>query len=77
MPGHKGSRLYRRFGYHEFLDNMMDYDVTEFSGTDNLFQAEGIIKAVQERYAKLYDCKKSYLLITAQAAGISLRSWRP
>ena len=69
MPGHKGSHLYRRFGYHEFLERMMDYDITEIAGADNLFQTEGIIKGVQDHYAKLYDCKKSYLLINGSSGG--------
>lgn len=69
MPGHKGSHLYRRFGYHEFLDRIMDYDITEIAGADNLFQTEGIIKGVQDHYARLYDCKKSYLLINGSSGG--------
>jgi len=69
MPGHKGSRLYRRFGYQEFLSRIMDCDITEIAGADNLFQTEGIIKAVQDRYAKLYDCKKSYILINGTSGG--------
>lgn len=69
MPGHKGSRLYRRFGYHEFLEHMMDYDITELAGADNLFQAEGIIKGVQDHYARLYNCKKSYILINGSSGG--------
>lgn len=70
MPGHKGSDIYREFGYHEFLDNMMDCDVTEIPGADNLFQAEGIIEDLQERYAKLYQVKKSYLLINGTSGGL-------
>lgn len=69
MPGHKGSRLYRRFGYHEFLDNIMDYDITEIAGADNLFQTEGVLKGVQDHYARLYDCKKSYILINGSSGG--------
>ncbi|HWQ78843.1 MAG TPA: aminotransferase class V-fold PLP-dependent enzyme [Anaerovoracaceae bacterium] len=69
MPGHKGSHLYRRFGYHDFLDRVMDYDITEIAGADNLFQTEGIIKGVQEHYARLYDCKKSYILINGSSGG--------
>ncbi|HYE69457.1 MAG TPA: aminotransferase class V-fold PLP-dependent enzyme [Anaerovoracaceae bacterium] len=69
MPGHKGSHLYRRFGYHEFLNRIMDYDITEIPGADNLFQAEGIIKGVQDHYARLYHCKKSYLLINGTSGG--------
>ena len=70
MPGHKGSALYRRFGYSEFLENFMDCDVTEIAGADNLFQTEGIIKDAQERYAALYGAKKSYLLINGTSGGI-------
>ena len=54
MPGHKGSAIYRRFGYEPFLTAIMDCDITEIPGADNLFQTEGILKAAQEEYAKLY-----------------------
>ncbi len=69
MPGHKGSHIYRRFGYHEFLERMMDYDITEIAGADNLFQAEGVIKSIQDHYASLYHCKKSYILINGSSGG--------
>ncbi len=69
MPGHKGSQLYRRFGYHNFLDHFMDYDITEIPGADNLFQPESVIKGVQDHYAKLYNCKKSYILINGTSGG--------
>ena len=35
MPGHKGGRLYRRFGYDRFLGDMAtvaDMDITEITG---------------------------------------------
>ena len=69
MPGHKGSQLYRRFGYHNFLDHFMDYDITEIPGADNLFQTESVIKGVQDHYARLYTCKKSYILINGTSGG--------
>ena len=34
MPGHKGSRLYDEFGYRDFLDSVMECDVTEIMGAD-------------------------------------------
>ncbi len=70
MPGHKGSGLYRRLGYGRWLDNFMDCDITEIPGADNLFQAEDVIKDIQDRYAKLYDCKRSYLLINGTSGGL-------
>ncbi|NLV68977.1 MAG: arginine decarboxylase, partial [Spirochaetes bacterium] len=70
MPGHKGAEFYRRFGYGEFLDKLMDCDITEIPGADNLFQSEGIIKAVQDRYRDLYGVRNSYLLINGTSGGI-------
>lgn len=70
MPGHKGSDLYKRFGQGDFLQNMMGCDITEITGADNLFQSESIIKEAQDQYAKLYDVKKSYLLINGTSGGL-------
>lgn len=70
MPGHKGSELYRRFGYGKWLDNFMDCDITEIPGADNLFQAEDVLKDIQDRYAKLYDVKRSYLQINGTSGGL-------
>lgn len=69
MPGHKGSKFYKRFGYHNFLERIMEFDISEIPGADNLFQAESIIRGVQEQYAMLYGCKRSYILINGSSAG--------
>ena len=70
MPGHKGVAMYQRFGYEPFLNRIMDCDITEIPGADNLFQTEGILKAAQEEYAKLYGAKRSYLLINGTSGGV-------
>jgi arginine/lysine/ornithine decarboxylase len=70
MPGHKGSAIYKRFGYDEFLEKFMDCDITEIPGADNLFQAEGIIKNLQDKYRELYGVSHSYLLINGTSGGI-------
>ena len=70
MPGHKGSRIYRKYGYGDFIENLVDYDITEIPGADNLFQAEGIIEAAAEKYRKLYGIRKSYLLINGTSGGL-------
>ena len=70
MPGHKGSAIYRKYGYTEFLDKMMDCDITEIIGADNLFQTEGILKSAQEEYAKLYGVKRAYMLVNGTSGGV-------
>lgn len=70
MPGHKGAGIYSKYGYGEFLSRMVDCDITEIPGADNLFQAEGIIMATQRKYAGLYDVEHSYLLINGTSGGL-------
>ena len=70
MPGHKGAKIYKEYGYGDFLGKVMDCDITEIPGADNLFQAEDIIKSTQEKYADLYDAKKSYLLVNGTTTGL-------
>lgn len=70
MPGHKGSRIYRENGYGDFLDKIMDCDITEIPGADNLFQTEGIIAETMKKYERLYGVKKSYLLVNGSSGGL-------
>lgn len=70
MPGHKGERLYRENGYGVFLDHIMNCDITEISGADNLFQPEDSLLKTMNRYKKIYGSKGSYLLINGSSAGI-------
>lgn len=70
MPGHKGSRIYRENGYGDFLDHIMDCDITEIPGADNLFQTEGIIAQTMEKYRSLYEAKQSYLLVNGSSGGL-------
>ncbi|WP_338096061.1 aminotransferase class I/II-fold pyridoxal phosphate-dependent enzyme [Methanorbis rubei] len=70
MPGHKGSAIYQRFGFEPFLQKIMDCDITEIPGADNLFQTEGILKTAQKNYANLYGVKRSYLLINGTSGGV-------
>ena len=70
MPGHKGSDIFKRYGYGDFLDRLIDCDITEIEGADNLFQPEGIIADTMEKYRRLYDTKATYLLINGSSAGL-------
>lgn len=66
MPGHKGGKIFEKYGYT--LD--LSHDITEIPGADNLFKAEGVLQNVANRYADLYEVKKSYLLINGSSVGI-------
>lgn len=70
MPGHKGSGLYKRFGHEAFLKDFLDYDVTEIEGADNLFQREGIIADLAEKYRRLYGTQASIPLINGTSCGL-------
>jgi len=70
MPGHKGSALYKRFDHEEFLKDFLDYDVTEIEGADNLFQREGIIADLAEKYRRLYGVQASIPLINGTSCGL-------
>ncbi len=70
MPGHKGASIYAENGYSSFLENIMDCDITEIPGADNLFQTESIILETMEKYRRLYGSRKSYLLINGSSTGI-------
>lgn len=70
MPGHKGTEFYKKNGYRDFMRNIADYDITEIPGADNLFQTEGIIKETAEKYAALYNVRKTYLLVNGTSGGV-------
>ncbi len=70
MPGHKGSQFYKKTGYGHILDNIMDCDITEIPGADNLFQTEDVILSVMEKYRKLYGSERSWLLINGSSVGL-------
>lgn len=54
MPGHKGR------GDGAFA-SLLPYDITEVSGADSLYHADGAILALERRLAALYGAKRSLL----------------
>lgn len=70
MPGHKGEDLFIESGYGDFVSHIINGDITEIDGADNLFQTEGIILETMEKYKTLYNVRKSYLLINGSSAGL-------
>ncbi len=62
MPGHKGK---------EFL-GIEGYDITEISGADVLYDANGIIRESEENAAKLFDTAKT--VYSAEGSSLSIRA---
>ena len=70
MPGHKMTNIYKKYGYEDFVDKIMNYDITEIEGADNLHNPEAVIKESQNEFAKLYGSKESYFLVNGTTSGI-------
>lgn len=70
MPGHKGRDMYSRFGHEEFAGCLQPFDITEIPGADNLFLTESVLGETAEKYEKLYNVKKSYLLVNGTSCGL-------
>lgn len=64
MPGHK------RQAYGLMPEDVYEMDITEIDGFDNLHQAEGILKVLQEKAARLYNADESFYLINGSTCGI-------
>ena len=70
MPGHKGKAFFTKNGYADFTDLMIDGDLTEIEGADNLFKAEGILRETMDRYKTMYGAKQAFMLVGGSSAGI-------
>lgn len=54
MPGHKMGR-----GFKNLEQILLQGDLTEVEGLDNLQHPEGIIKDAEEKLSKLYNSEKA------------------
>lgn len=70
MPGHKGAGFYEKNGFGAEMKRLADWDITEIAGADNLFQPETVIRRTMQKYERLYQTRRSYLLINGSSAGI-------
>lgn len=64
MPGHKRQLC------GDLPPEIMDIDITEIDGFDNLHAPEEIIKRLQENAAELYGAEESFYLINGSTSGI-------
>lgn len=70
MPGHKmGVGFTCTEEGKKLLNNIIQYDVTEVDGVDNLHSPKGVIKESQDLLAKYYNSKKSYYLVNGSTSG--------
>lgn len=66
MPGHKlGGGVPR-----ELAEELLQLDVTEIDGTDNLHYPEGIIREAQELAAKAFGADKTFFLVNGSTCGV-------
>lgn len=64
MPGHKRNPAGGEMAdYHKI-------DITEIDGFDNLYQAEGILKAAQLRANRLYGADETFFLVNGGTSGV-------
>ena len=75
MPGHKGGKLYSRLGLANEFQYLPSLDITEIEGADNLFQPEGPLEQLMERYRRLYESKEAYLLVNGSSSGLMAAIW--
>ena len=64
MPGHK------RRAYGQLPEDVVQLDITEIDGFDNLHHAEGILKKLQEHAACLYGAEETFYLVNGSTSGI-------
>jgi arginine/lysine/ornithine decarboxylase len=64
MPGHKRKQL------GNLPPDLLEADITEIDGFDNLHQAEGILHDLQDKANALYGAEESFYLINGSTCGI-------
>jgi arginine/lysine/ornithine decarboxylase len=68
VPGHKGTKLYGK--YFSKINSILDLDLTEIPGTDDLHSPEACILESQQNASRLYKSKQSFFLINGTTCGI-------
>lgn len=71
MPGHKRKALWQQgSAVQEMLADVMQFDVTEVPGTDDLYQADGFIADSMKQLGEIYGTVASYYLVNGSTAGV-------
>ncbi|WP_235775414.1 aminotransferase class I/II-fold pyridoxal phosphate-dependent enzyme [Paenibacillus sinensis] len=69
VPGHKNGRAYREEGGSGFLDKVLQADITEITGSDDLHHPEGVILEAQWLAAECFGADESFFLVGGSTAG--------
>lgn len=70
VPGHKGGSLLSGLNeVDDYFRQLLQLDLTEISGLDDLHSAEDVIKEAQSLLATLYGAKRSFFLINGSTVG--------
>ena len=67
MPGHKRNIPE---SIKTAMQDIYSFDLTEVDGTDELYNAKGIIKEAMEHAAEVYGSDKTYFIINGSSAGV-------
>lgn len=69
VPGHKNGQAYASSGGAGILSEIMEIDVTEIIGTDDLHHPEGVILEAQQLAANCFGAEESFFLIGGSTVG--------
>lgn len=67
--GHKMGKSISKNFLKTSIKNLLQYDLTELDGLDNLHEPEGVIKEAQELAAKAYKADYTFFLINGSTVG--------
>lgn len=68
VPGHKGGGIFHRKG-NPYFQQILNIDVTELSGLDDLHSPEGVILEAEDLLAKSYKVDRSFFLVNGSTVG--------
>ncbi|RNB85761.1 aminotransferase class I/II-fold pyridoxal phosphate-dependent enzyme [Brevibacillus nitrificans] len=68
VPGHKMGHSFDREGKHRF-QSILEIDLTEINGTDDLHQPEGVIAEAQQLAAEAFGAEETRFLIGGSTVG--------
>lgn len=69
VPGHKNGMSYGEGDLGKELTQVMEIDVTEITGTDDLHHPEGVIREAQQHAAEVFGAEESFFLVGGSTAG--------